>query len=312
MASRRHKRKNIKRKTLRVRNKNISVLVGGEDKCIFVPLHDGLGNQLFVYAAALVAKKKLNMPLCMLPAKMAGHSAKNYRKLLFTNTKPVENSDPAVKNRMNKSTAILGKIDNTHTKWVNTNIVANTSKNVILPSTYFQNYQAIKGIIPDMREQIMATLEKQYPDVKGTIDSATSAFMHVRRGDYDKSFGQALSKTYYQNGLNELSKLDNLKKVYVFSNELEWCKAQGFTVGEGKSIEMTDEPDEMKALYMMSLCKRGALISASTFSLWAAIFGAATNTNPCIIYPKNWFLSGDSSVLELPKENEGWKVMPVE
>ena len=306
MASRRHKRRNIKRKTLRVRNKNITVLVGGDDKCIFVPLHDGLGNQLFVYAAALVAKKKLKMPLCTLPASMSGHSDKNYRKLLFTNSTPVNSSDPVVKERMGKSTTILTGINGTHGKWFNTNIVANTSKNVILPSTYFQNYSAIKGIIDEMREQILGKLEGLYPDMKGTIDSPTSAFMHVRRGDYDKSFGQALPKEYYQNALNELGKIGDLKKIYVLSNDLEWCKAQNFTVGEGKTIEWFDEPDEMKSLYLMSLCKRAAIISASTFSAWGAIFGAQTNASPLIIYPKSWFMAGNSSVLEFPSD-KGWK-----
>jgi len=112
--------------------------------------------------------------------------------------------------------------------------------------------------------------------------------------------------------LNELSKIDNLKKVYVFSNDLHWCKEQGFTVGDGISLEMIEQADELKAFYLMILCKRAALISGSTFSLWAAIFGAATNTNPLILYPNGWYLIGNSSILELPKENEGWKVMSAE
>jgi hypothetical protein len=280
--------------------------VGGDNKCIYVPLHDGLGNQLFVYAAALVAKKKLNMPLCMLPAKMSGHSDKNYRKLLFTNATPVNNSDPTTKNRMNKSVGILGGIKSTHGKWFNTNIVANTSKNVMLPSTYFQNYKAIEGIVNEMREDIVGKLSKLYPDLKGTVDSSTSAFMHVRRGDYDKSFGQALTKDYYQNALNELAKIDRVKKIYVLSNDLEWCKQQGFTAGNGATLEMYDEPDELKSLYLMALCERAAIISASTFSAWGAIFGAQKNSNPLIIYPKTWFMAGNSSVLEFPSD-KGWK-----
>jgi len=290
----------------------MTVLVGGDDKCIFVPLHDGLGNQLFIYAAGLVAKKKLGLPLCILRAGGPGHSSKNYREFLFTNSKSVESSDPVIKKRMNNSTGIFGGINGVHGRWVNTNLVANTSKNIILPSTYFQNYQAIKGIIPEMRKQIVGALDKYCPDMKGKVDSATSGFMHVRRGDYHTSFGQSLGKVYYQNGLNELSKLDNLKKIYIFSNDLPWCKEQGFTMSHGKTIEMMDEPDELKTFYLMILCNRCALISASTFSLWAAIFGAATNVSPFIIYPKNWFLSGDSSALELPKEDEGWRVMSTE
>jgi hypothetical protein len=295
-----------------MKNKNLTVLVGGDDKCIFVPIHDGLGNQMFVYAAALVVKKKLGIPLCILPAQASVHTDRDYRKLLFTDARSVENSDPAIKERMSKSTTVPGHINGAHGRWMNTNIVANTSKNVILPSTYFQNYQEIKGIIPEMREQIIRALEKQFPESKATIDSDTTGFMHVRRGDYHTHFNRTLGKIYYQNGLNELSKLDNLKKIYIFSNDLPWCKEQGFTVGEGISLEVHEEQDELKVLYLMILCKRAALISASTFSLWAAIFGAATSANPLIIYPKNWFLAGNSSALELPKEDEGWKVMNTE
>ena len=301
MAAGTRKNNNHKNKTLRVKHNSV-------DKCIFVPLHDGLGNQLFIYAAALVAKKKLKMRLCTLPAKMSGHSSKNYRKLLFTNTIPVDNSDPEVKGRMEASTKILTHISSTHMKWLDTNISANRSKNVILPSTYFQNYEAIKGVIPEMRKQVLKSLEQAHPELTGTID-AGSAFMHVRRGDYNQ-FGQALDKSYYQNGLKKLSEISDLKKIYVFSNDLDWCKAQGFTVGPQQTLEMKDEPDELKALYLMIQCKRAAIISASTFSLWAAIFGAGTHAKPVILYPKHWFLSGNSSALELPKE--GWSAIDIQ
>jgi hypothetical protein len=295
-----------------VRRKNISVLVGGEGTCIFVPLRDGLGNQLFIYAAGLVLKNKLNMPLCLLPAVSSVHTDRNYRKILFSESTPVNNSDPAVKNRMSKSPTIPETIHGHHGKWINTPIVANVSKNVILHSTYFQNYTEIKSVIPEMRERIMGILEKEFPDLKATIDSATSGCMHVRRGDSHTVWSRSIGQPYYQNGLNEMSKVGALKTVYVFSNDLEWCKAQGFTIGEGKVLEFKDEPDELKALYLMALCKCAALISASTFSLWAAIFGAGAASNPLSLYPKQWFLAGNSSTLELPKENEGWKVMATE
>lgn len=310
MVHRTKKRKSTTRRS--VRRKNISVLLGGDGTCIFVPLRDGLGNQLFIYAAGLVLKNKLKMPLCLLPAVSSTHTSRNYRKIFFSDSTLVENSDSTMKNRISKSTTVPKLINGAHGKWVNTPIVANVSKNVILHSTYFQNYTEIKSVIPELRERIMGTLEKEFPELKATIDSATSGFMHVRRGDYQTVWSRSLGKTYYQNGLNEMSKVGPLRTVYVFSNDLEWCKAQGFTIGEGKVLEFKDEPDELKALYLMSLCKCAALISASTFSLWAAIFGAATSSSPLILYPKQWFLAGNSSALELPKENEGWKVMATE
>jgi hypothetical protein len=234
---------------------------------------------------------------------MAHHSNKDYRKILFTNTTPMNNSDPATKERMDKSATILGNVKNPHNAWSSNDIVPTNGKNTVLPSTYFQNYKAIQGVIGEMRKDIVGKLENLYPDMKKTVDSKTSAFMHVRRGDYHR-FGQALPKEYYQNALHELSKKGGIKKIYVLSDDLEWCRQQRFTA-ENVEIQIHDEPDELKALYLMSLCEAAAIISASTFSTWGAIFGAQKNRKPLIIYPKKWFMSDDSSVLEFPAD-KGW------
>ena len=305
MVSYKRKKRVRQRSTRRNKNKELVFLVGGDDKCIYVPLHDGLGNQLFVYAAALVAKKKLGLPLCILPSK-TGNVGRDYRPILFANSVAVDNSDPVTKERMSKSTAILTGIGSAHQNWVNSNIVANTSKNVILHSTYFQNYKAIEKIVPEMRTQIMGALEKTYPEFKSTIDSGSSGFMHVRRGNYDKSFGQALPKDYYQNGLNEISASKTLKTIYVMSNDLDWCKAQGFTVPGSIELKMYDEPDELKTFYAMCLCTQAAVMSASTYSTWGTILGAHANDASIIIYPKVWFMAPNSSVLRFP---ERWKAI---
>jgi len=304
MVSYKRKKRVRQRKTRRNKNKELMFFVGGDDKCIYVPLHDGLGNQLFIYAAALVAKKKLGMPLCIMGA--TSGEGRDYRPILFTNSVAVDSSDSATKERMSKSTTILRGLASAHQNWVNSNIVANTSKNVILSSTYFQNYKAIEKIIPEMREQIMGALEKAYPEFKATIDSATSGFMHVRRGNYDKTFGQALPKEYYQNGLNEISASKTLKTIYVMSNDLDWCKAQGFTVPESIQLKMYDEPDELKTFYALCLCTQAAVMSASTYSTWGAILGAHANDSSIIIYPKVWFMAPNSSVLRFP---ERWKAI---
>ena len=52
-------------------------------------------------------------------------------------------------------------------------------------------------------------------------------------------------------------------------------------------------------MYLMSLCKGGAIISNSTFSSWGAILGADEMPDSIIIYPKAW-CTGDSSRIHFP------------
>jgi len=289
----------MRTRKIRVKNEEIRFLVGGENKCIFVPLHDGLGNQLFIYAAALVAKKKLGLPLCLLPAS-SQHSDKNYRKILFTNDLALHTSNTTIQARQNAATRILPYLKNAYNEWANTNIIANTSKNVILPTTYFQHYAAIEAIVPEMRRSILKSLEKLYPDMGSTVHSDTSAFVQVRRKDYE-GLGGAMPKEYYQNGLNILFKKDSkVKKVYCISNDMAWCREQNFSLPAGVELIFYDEPDEVKTLYAMALCKAGAVISPSTYGVWGAVFGPHENPSSIIVYPKRWIFLDDSSKLKLP------------
>jgi hypothetical protein len=309
MVSYKRKRRNARHTTRRKKERGLLYLVGGEgNKCIFTKMHGGLGNQLSVIAAAFVAEDKLGLPLCLLPVAGSVHSNKNYRKKLFSNILTTNNSEPAIKARLDASTVILQGVPGAHGRWSNKNISANTTKNVQLSGGWLQNYSAVQKILPKMRKRVLEALEKEYPAFKNEVESDTSAFMHVRRGDY-ASLGQALPVKYYQNALDELSKLDRLKRVYMLSNDMPWCKEQNFRMKEGVELIPFDERDELKAMYLMGLCTRAAIISASTFSMWGAIFGAEQNANPVILYPTTWLNEASSSVLDFPAD-KGWRTIP--
>ena len=300
MASYRRKRskRNHSRKIKR-RSKSTPFFIGGEtDKCLFVsfPVVGGIGNQLFVYAAAIVAKNKVNIPMCILPIDNP-HSSVDYRKLLFKQGKPVENQD--VKPRRNAATRILDKVAKVHNTWTNTNIVANSSKNLIIGDNYFQNYEPIRSAFPIIRADFKNVFEEKYPGYKDTIP-ATAAFMHVRRGDY-VGMSASLGTDYYKKCLTILDGVDTIKDIYIISNDMTWCKEQGFSSSKIKWADTDDiQKDELKSLYLMMLCLGGAILSASTFSLWGVILGADQNEKSTILYPSNWFINGDSSQLNLP------------
>ena len=269
----------------------------GEDKCIFVPLHGGLGNQMFIYAAAIMVKNKKGIPLCILPSGNNPHKASSdYTKTLYKQGTSV---DPeSVKERMKVSKSVLDKITNPHNTWVNGNIDGNATANATLNCTFFQSYSSILPVIPTIREDCAKVFQETYPDVK--IDSDGSAFMHVRRGDYG---GRSLSADYYNRGLAELDSISKLKDVYIVSDDMGWCKSQEWKTA--KKIIFFEDPDELKTMYMMSLCLAGAIISASSFSTWGAILGADKNPESVILYPTSW-ITGPSTQLQFPAR---WKAI---
>jgi hypothetical protein len=263
----------------------------GTDKCMFVGFGGGLGNQLYIYAAALTVKNKLNLPLCLLPFKANTHSDKDYAKILYTRGTEVSAED--VKARMNISKKILEKVREPHNMWVNGNIDGNATKNAILAGAFFQNYSSIISVIPTIREDFAKAFKERYPDL--TIDSEHSAFMHIRRGDYG---GVSLPAEFYNKGLPLFEPRAEIKNLYIISDDIKWCKEQKWTTT--KNVIFFEEPDELKTMYLMSLCLAGALISASTFSSWGAILGADQNPNSIIIYPADW-ITGPSSRIQFPK-----------
>ena len=86
-----------------------------------------------------------------------------------------------------------------------------------------------------------------------------------------------------------------VEKIYLLSDDLEWCKKKF----DGLGLIPFEEEDELKTLYLMSLCKGGAVISPSTFSAWGAILGPDENKKATIVYPNKW-IEGKKNRLDFP------------
>jgi len=262
---------------------------GGEEKCIFIDLRsgEGLGNQLYVYAAGLMVKRKIKLPLCIIMSGFNPHSKTDYTRLFKGE---MINSVSPPSDRITAAKSVLNPKGYTN-KWSNMNIEyseVNVGKNVKIMATQYQNYSSIQPVIQEVKDSLMINEfnKDKYNKHRESTKSDESAFMHVRRGDHvDLKWEQPLE--YFFRGLEELEKNPSIKKIYIISNDIEWCKTHDADWKQHikKEIEYDGTPNELEALYRMILCRAGAVISGSTFSSWGAMLGADMNPNSTIVHP---------------------------
>jgi hypothetical protein len=257
---------------------------GAADKCLFVQLFGGLGNQLYMYAAALTLSKKTGLSVCTPPHILNKHSNKEYSELL--NTEHIQKTPDADK-RINSADFIINKPEKYYSRWSDAHILKGKSNDKRMPEDYYQNYKSIHRVIPEIKEILYANELNNEKYKKYKIASETSAFMHVRRGDYVE-LGKLEADQYYIDALKELDKNNKIVRIYVLSNDISWCKGQEaiWKMHTKKQIECKDIEDELETLYFMSQCTAGAIIPSSSFSSWGVFLGADMNPASTIIYPK--------------------------
>lgn len=282
---------------------------------------EGLGNQLFYLSAGLVALNKIErevgpnkMTLCVVPAKTNKHTSNTYEQIFNFPPKVKVMSDSEARPRIDAGQIVLQLSDVQSTaKWSNANVKYNSTsdKNAVVPDRLYQNYLAVQSVIPTVKEMFMKnefeheSKKSAYEKIKHATPEG-SAFIHVRRGDY-KEKNWVLQEEFYVRGLDELNKDQNIKVIWIISNELDWCKRIPWKTD--KPIEYYDSKNELEVLYKMMVCSAGAVISASTFSSWGVMLGADMNPTSTIVYPLSWLThdaDGDNP-LDFPPR---WKGIP--
>ena len=276
---------------------------GGDNKCLFINWGPGigLGNQLCIYAATVIIKNKLkNWDICIPPVKDNPHTKTDYR-FLFKQGTPVERTSD-IEERIKNATVVHKNKDIRHGYWKNTDLIANSgdefknsTKNLRMKTTeepeggYYQNYGSIAPAIDIIRPEIQEELNNRYGTDSFVEDPESSAFIHIRYGDY-KTYNLVSSISYYKDAKALFKKESKIKTIYIISDKsgIEWAKTEGLGSDTDIKIQLVDEGDELKVLYIMSQCKAGGCISASTYSIWGAILGPGTNDSSLIVYPEKW------------------------
>jgi len=249
---------------------------------IFVNLMGGLGNQLFQYAAGLLHRKTSNGVLMLCKPHTNIHDSKDYRDIIFKNEHKYDEGIPQ---------QVTLYQDDAYRAWN----PLEWNYPLIYLYGYFQNYETLKPILPEFKDKILTNLDLYRFNMrqKYTVTDS-SIFIHIRRGDYKEADRQTTD--YYKKALSILTKTKSISKIFIFSDDLEWCRSQEFF--QSLNPTYVDE-DVIESLALMTEIRGGAIIANSTLSWMGAYLGCQLEN---VYYPKKWLTDNDNSVNICPNE----------
>lgn len=248
-------------------------------KIITIILQGGLGNILFQLASAYGLTQRYNFTLHIYIKDIGQHKTteytflNNFTRTSFLHPIMIEPSEGCT--------------------LYDDELLKNCKNNISL-SGFFQN----EKYFDDYRESflkkvidvdIMNQMKLKYK----FMDNAY--FIHIRRGDY---VGNELHhidlKKYFMDVIKFITHNDKKYIFYVFSDDIYHCiNSKIFEQIDNDKLVFVDEKNELKALYLMSLCNKGGICSNSTFGWWGGYLNE--NKNKILFFPEQWF-------------NNNWKI----
>ena len=234
----------------------------------------GLGNQMFIVAAAYVVHKTSGMPLYILENPPNVHNIKShdYNKTIFKkfgiHLNILQSDIWSLGYRQYSPGAF--------SPWFPKQIQPG-----IFLDGHFQYYPALHFYEESLRKLFLDGLSVPQEDY------SKSAFLHIRRGDYLKfsniHYIQPLA--YYEKALQQLMYMKQVDKILIFSDDIEWVQSQDLF--KNPLMKIMNLEDELDTLACMSQCKGGAICANSTFSWWGAFLGAHGARAPVFV-PEKW------------------------
>ena len=243
---------------------------------IVTELTEGLGNQLFQYATgrciAIRNKTELKFDIGSYEGKQNTHHS-HYKLNKFK----VKEKFATAKELQGLQEVIETSVDGVPGAFMQE--VHDSPDNVFLKGYWHSGkyFEEIREIL--LKELTLKNpLEKISAEWKKKILASTCPVsVHVRHGDYltysSRNQRGLLSSNYYALHVNELKKNFPDIEVFVFSDDIQWCKDNLKFDVPTEFVEGCEH--DYEEIFLMSLCKHN-IISNSTFAWW----GAWLNKNP--------------------------------
>lgn len=282
---------------------------------IYLKITGNAGNQLFQYAFARkimeLRKDKLFIDFSYAEIGDGVHKAENvlqqyhvvdyidsrdghyfpFQKiiyLLLIRILPLELVDAQVKGIVFKNAPLFEKIGlyfYDGEDYLNYNYTNCFTKNV-----FIRGYWECTKYFDDIRDILIEELTpiksspKENDSLYSKMSEGDSICVTTRRYDPEKEKGNvSCSIEYFQAGVKFIREKYKDAPVFVFSDDIQWCK-DNLDFGENTFYETGNDPIYEK-LRLMSSCKH-FVISNSTFSWWAQYL--SKNERKIVVAPEQW------------------------
>ena len=266
-----------------------------------VEISGGIGNQLFQYAAAWALTTHLQAELVLDVSwyERAVQSVDRRHMKLddFLDLSKIKRVASSLHPRIElalKRAKYYKVINDTNTN--SQMLTSLASRRHIRMRGYWQSEQYFTPVADLLRSSFFEhlTMSSFASEMANQIRSSMSLGLHVRRGDYvtshkTSSFHGVCEKEYFTNAMSVVLKSTKIDKLYVFSDDIQWCKEN--LCLDIPSVFIESSVSDTEQLKLLSLCHHH-VISNSSFSWWAAWFGCSEEQ--IVVYPKAWFADGSS------------------
>ena len=283
-------------------------------KMIISELNGGLGNQLFQFAIARNLSIKLNIPFKLDASIYNNNKVRQYNLDVFgCKNSLADKTDISFffPNRAKGIARILQTLKNKYYRPVvieeqnfkfNADVLGYTNNKIYLKGywqseKYFNDIRLI--LLNDLK--ITMPLKKSNEVLLEKIQSKKSVALHIRRGDYVSNktvanYHGTCSLDYYYNAINYIAQSNEEIVIYVFSDDIDWVKANLKTKHTICYVENNMNYEDLR---LMSSCHHN-IIANSSFSWWGAWLNQSSGK--VVIAPKNWFINTEINTIDLLPE----------
>ena len=156
---------------------------------------------------------------------------------------------------------------------------------------YWQSEQFFRDVTSSVRTQFQpsAMLSTETLRIRERMLNSSSIAIHLRRGDYITTKPMAarnLSVGYYKECIALQMERRPNSEVYVFSNDIAWCRKNLNLGCPIHFVEHTNSATAFEDLWLMTAAE-SLVIANSTFSWWGAYL--AERQDRTVYAPKSWF-----------------------
>jgi len=243
-----------------------------------IELCGGIGNQMFQYAFGRVQKERgIDVSYSLRWYRFPQVPPRPYRLDKFNMKIPIVYKDILNQKTVKESLPFI--YEPTCLENENCNIHG-----------YWQFLDYFKHILPILRKEFKVPEQHHTNEFKELLKEVevlpNSVSLHVRRGDYIGRAGFGiLPITYYIDSLKIIEKkCKKIDTVYIFSDDIDWCRGFFKTEYFGYKFKIVDFPEDYLCMELMKSCVHN-IISNSTFGWWAAILNTS---NGIVVRPSGW------------------------